>query len=121
MEKNLELENRAKELVVYFIESLSNNDLRNARNCVSDDFSYTSPLGSYNRAEPYFKRMEQSPLKFDIKKVFTDGNEVCVFVDVLAGPVTLFACGWYTVEDQKIRSLKLAYDPRPLIEILAKK
>lgn len=121
MEKNIELESKTKDLVVNFVNALTNNDLQKARNCVSDDFTYTSPLGSYDRPEPYFKRMEQTPLKFDIKKVFVDGNEVCVIVDVIAGPMALFSCGWYVVENQKIRSLKLAYDPRSIIEAMAKK
>lgn len=96
MERNLELEDNARGLVVRFIESLSQNDLKSARNCVNDDFEYISPLGNYDRAEPFFKRMEASPLKFNIKKTFVDGNEVCVFVDVPLGSLTLLACGWYT-------------------------
>lgn len=120
MQKN-ESTKTAKEIVIFFQESLNNRDLKSARSCVSDDFVYTSPLGSYNKAEPYFKHMEQSTLKFYIKKLFTDGNDICVFNDVIAGPVTIVACGWYHVEDQKIRSLQLTYDPRPLIEMLTKK
>lgn len=69
----------------------------------------------------YFKVAEQAqqthqePYKFDIKKIFTDENDVCVFNDVIVEGVTLFACGWYHIENQKIRSLRLVYDPRPLL------
>ena len=121
MKKN-ESEINAKEIVISFQESLNIRDLKSARSYVSDDFLCTNPLGSYDGAEAYFKAVEkaeqahQTPFKFDIKKIFTDGNDVCVFNDVIAGSITLLACEWYRVEDQKIRSLKLVYDPRPLIQ-----
>jgi limonene-1,2-epoxide hydrolase len=114
----------AKEIVISFLESLNNGDLKSARSCVSDDFSFTLPQGlpSFYSAETYFKAVKQTRQArqaqyiFNIKKIFTDGNDVSVFNDVIAGPVTLFACGWYHVEDQKIRYLKLVYDPRPLLQ-----
>ncbi|MEW6605293.1 MAG: hypothetical protein AB1351_11490, partial [Thermoproteota archaeon] len=81
------------------------------------------PQVSFDSAEAYFKAVEQAqqthqePYIFDIKKIFTDGNDVCVFNDVIAGRVTLFACGWYHIENQKIRSIRLVYDPRPLLQV----
>jgi limonene-1,2-epoxide hydrolase len=121
MQKN-ESAKSAKEIVISFLESLNKGDLKSARSCVSDDFSLTLPQGSFDSAETYFKAVEQARQArqaqyiFNIKKIFTDGNDVCVFNDVIAGPITLFACGWYHVEDQKIHSLKLVYDPRPLLQ-----
>jgi ketosteroid isomerase-like protein len=112
----------AKKIVTSFQESLNNRDLKSARSYVSDDFLCTNPLGSFDSAESYFKaaeqaqQMHQASYKFDLKKIFMDGNDVCVFNDVIAGTLTLFACGWYHIEDQKIRSLKLIYDPRPLLQ-----
>jgi len=32
---------------------------------------------------------------------------------------TLFTCGWYQVEDGKIRSLKVVFDPRPVLDTKA--
>lgn len=123
MQKN-EPAKSAKETVISFIESLSKGDLKSARSCVNDNFSCINPEGlpSFDSAEAYFKSAEQwqqarqAGYRFDIKKVFVDGNDVCVFNDVIAGPVTLFACGWYHLENGKIRSLKLVYDPRPLFQ-----
>ncbi|MGI0091443.1 MAG: hypothetical protein ACREBS_07020, partial [Nitrososphaerales archaeon] len=48
--------------------------------------------------------------KYEIKKVFMDGNDVCVCNDVIWGNMTFPAVGLYLVEDQKIRSLTLVYD-----------
>jgi limonene-1,2-epoxide hydrolase len=123
MQKN-ESAKSAKEIVISFLKYLNNGDLKSARSCVSDDFSCINPQGlpSFDSAETYFKNAEQwqqarqSGYKFVIKKIFTDGNDVCVFNDVIAGPITLFACGWYHLEAGKIRSLRLVYDPRPLFQ-----
>lgn len=54
-------------------------------------------------------------LKYDVKKVFADGNDVCVFYDVTLSGVKVFTCAWYQVEDSKIRSLKVVFDPRPVL------
>ena len=44
--------------------------------------------------------------RVNIKKIFVDGNEVCVFVDVPLGYSTMLACGWYTVEEEKNSFIK---------------
>lgn len=112
----------AKEIVISFQEALNTRDLKSARSRVSDDFVCTLPSGSYDGAEAYFRAAEQaaqannSPYRFDLKKIFVDGDDVCAFNDVIAGPVTLAACGWYHTEGGKIRSLRLVYDPRPLLQ-----
>lgn len=111
-----------KEIVINFQESLNNRDLKSARSCVSDDFTCTLPSGSFDTPEAYFKAVEQaaqankSSYRFIVKKTFVDGNDVCVFNDVVAGPVTLLACEWYHIEGGKISSLRLVYDPRPLLQ-----
>lgn len=122
MQKNNAMSSGAKEIVITFQESLNNRDIKSARSFVSDDFTCTLPSGSFNSAEAYFKAVEhaaqvnESPYKFNAKKTFVDGNDVCVFNDVIAGPKTLLACGWYHIEGGKIRSLNLVYDPRPLLQ-----
>ncbi|MGI0085203.1 MAG: hypothetical protein ACREBQ_08985, partial [Nitrososphaerales archaeon] len=74
------------------------------------------PGTSFDSAEAYFKAAEKANQtyqsgKYNVKKVFMDGNDVCVVNDVIWGSMTFPAVGLYHVEDQKIRSLKLIYDP----------
>jgi hypothetical protein len=35
--------------------------------------------------------------------------------------MTLFGCGWYHVEQGKISSLRVVFDPRPLVESSVKR
>lgn len=115
--QNDEMAKSAKEIVSSFIESLNSRDLKSARSYVSDDYSIKAPQGSYDTAEAYFKDVEKAQqtynARYDIKRVFADGNDVCVITDIIAGPPSnsaFSACGWYRVEGQKIRSLRLLYE-----------
>lgn len=58
--------------------------------------------------------MKKMKLKYDIKKTFADNDDVCLFYEIAMGDVTIFACGWYHVENNKISSFKVIFDPRPL-------
>jgi hypothetical protein len=91
-----------------------------ARTYISDNISYVSPLNSFDRAEPYLKYNEHLKLPpLDIKKVFVDGQDVCLLYEMNVGtpPVTVLVCGWFHVNDDgKISSLRLAFDTRPFLQ-----
>jgi hypothetical protein len=73
-------------------------------------------LGSRNGATAYFNDMEKMKLKYDVKKSFVSGNDVCLLYDITMSGITIFGCGWYHVQCNKINSLKVVFDPRPVIE-----
>jgi hypothetical protein len=119
MQKN-ESEKSAKEIVMEFIQAGERQDFKAARGYVTDDMSYISPLNSFDRAEPYFKYYEHLDLpKLDIKKVFADGNDVCLLHELNFGtpPVTCFVCAWFHVNDDgKISAVRVVFDPRPFVQ-----
>lgn len=45
--------------------------------------------------------MEKMRLKCDVKKVFVDGNDVCLFYDLKMSEKTIFVCAWYEVQGGK--------------------
>jgi hypothetical protein len=61
------------------------------------------------------QKIEHLRLKFDIQKNFADGNDVCVMYDITVSGITLFACGWFQVAAEKVRSLRVTFDPRLLL------
>jgi hypothetical protein len=111
-----------KQIVMEYLEAVQRKDFKSARNYVSDNMSYTGPadLGSFNRAEPYFKYLEHLHLpKLDIKKVFTyDSHDVCILYELNYGtpPTTTFVSAWFQVYDGKISSIRLVFDPRPYVQ-----
>ncbi|HJU35778.1 MAG TPA: nuclear transport factor 2 family protein [Nitrososphaera sp.] len=111
----------AKEIVMGYLQALiERRDFQSARSYISDDISYMSPLNSFDKAEPYLKYNEHLNLpKFDIKKVFVDGQDVCLLYEMNVGTpqVTVLVCGWFHVNDDgKISSLRLVFDPRPFVQ-----
>jgi len=120
LEKNESFAKGAKEIVMEYMQALvDRRDFKSARGYISDNISYMSPLNSFDRAEPYLKYNEHLKLPpFDIKKVFVNGQDVCLLYEMNVGtpPVTVLVCTWFHVNDDgKINSLRLAFDPRPFI------
>ena len=102
-------------LVLSYVKALNDEDFKVARQHVSDHMIFDGPLASIHGADAIFADLERMRLKYDVMKVFASGNDICVFYDVTLSGVKLFTCGWYQVDDGKIRSLKVVFDPRPVL------
>lgn len=108
--------NPARDVVLAFIHHLNKKDFAAARELASDDLSLIGVMGSRQGAEAYFKDMERMGLKYDVRKAFAEGNEVCLLSDLTISDLTIFCCSWYRVDRGKIKSLRVVFDPRPLLE-----
>ncbi|MGI0049811.1 MAG: hypothetical protein ACREAW_09750, partial [Nitrososphaera sp.] len=74
---------------------------------------------SFDRAEPYLKYNESLHLpKLDIKKILADGDDVCLLYEITLTkpPATVFVSAWVHVDDGKISSIRLVFDPRPFVQ-----
>ena len=108
-----------KEFVMEFLETLERKDFKSARSYVSDNLMYVGPTASFAAAEPYLKYLEHLDLpKSDINNVFVDGTDVCILHELNFErlPAPMFVCTWYHVEDGKISSIKVVFDPRPYLQ-----
>jgi hypothetical protein len=105
----------ARELVLSLVDALNGHDYKRAREYAHPNMQFEGVMGSRDGAEAYFKDMEKMQLEYNIKKVFTEGNDVCLLSDLMIDNKTIFCCSWYHVEDDKVKSLKVVFDPRPLI------
>ncbi len=74
-------------------------------------------LGQRDGADAYINDMSKMRFKYSIKKVFEDGNDVCVLYDIdMNKGDKIFTCGWYILNDGKIKNLKVIFDPRPVMK-----
>jgi limonene-1,2-epoxide hydrolase len=114
----MESQSSAKETVVSFLTALNDEDFKRARSFVDESLKFVGALGTRDGAEAYFKDMEQMRLKYGLKKVFSDGDDVCVLYEINFGrpPEPILTCGWYKVHNGKINSLRTIFDPRPLLQ-----
>jgi len=109
-------ESSARDVVLSFVAALNKEDFAAARGYVSDEISFVGVLGSRQGADAYFNDMERIRLKYDVKKAFVDGGDVCLLYDLTISGLTIFTCGWYHVTRGKIDSLRVVFDPRPILE-----
>ncbi len=105
-----------KEIVLNFINALNEEHFNVARIYLADDMTFEGVMGSRNGADVYITDMEKMKFKYDIKKAFRSGNHVCLLYNINMSGNTIFTCGWYYVRDNKIATLKVVFDPRPLLE-----
>jgi hypothetical protein len=116
MQKNESSVKSARDIVMEYTQATERLDFQAARTYLRDNVSYVSPLNSFDRAEPYLKynlHLYQTGQlgKFDIKKEFTDSNDVCILHKLNSQLV----CVWYHVDDGEISSIKVIFDPRPFL------
>jgi SnoaL-like domain len=120
MQKNESSAKSAKEIVMEYLDLITERqDFKSARSYLTDNVSYMSPLNSFDRAEPYLKYNESLHLpKLDIKKVFVDGDDVCILheTSLTKTGATVFTTLWFHVDGGKISSLRALFDPRPFIQ-----
>jgi limonene-1,2-epoxide hydrolase len=108
--------NAAREVVLSCIKAINEEDFREARRYVSEGMTFEGVLGSRFGADAYFHDMERMKLKYDIHKVFSEGDDVCVLYQLQISGKTIFSCGLYEVRHGRITSLKVVFDPRPLLD-----
>ena len=109
----------AKEMVMQYIEAINRKDFKSVRRYVSDSVSYVGPVNEFHKAETYLKYLEHIHLpRLEIKKIFPDADDVCEFHEVNFDTqyAPLLMCMWFHVDNGKISSIRIVFDPRPFLQ-----
>ena len=114
-------EKQAKKTVLSFVAYLNEENFEAAKALASDDIRFDGVLAQRHGKEAYFTDMEKMKMKYDVVKAFADEQDVCLLSNVTSGGTTMFTASWYHVEGDKIKSLKVVFDPRPALEKMGKK
>ena len=111
------MEQTAKDIVLNFLSGLNTEDFETAKTFLADDMKFDGVMGKRDSAESYIGDMKKMKFKYDIQKVFEDGNDVCVLYNInMSEKANIFTCGCYQLNDGKIKELKVVFDPRPLLK-----
>jgi len=105
----------AKDTVLAFIDAMNKGDFKTARSYVTPNMDFIGVMGSRHGADAYFADMEKMKFKYEIKKVFTNGEDVCLWYNIDMGKKTITSAGWYHLVDGKIAEFNVLFDPRPLL------
>ena len=111
----------AKEIVMSYIKALDSRNYDSARFSLGDNVLVKGPAGeAFRSPDEFIEMMQKQQGKYDIKKVFVDGDDVCLLYDFVAKTVTTFFASWYKVKDGKIASIQTVFDPRPFAAMQGK-
>ncbi|HEY8929395.1 MAG TPA: nuclear transport factor 2 family protein [Mucilaginibacter sp.] len=99
-----------------FLNALNDEDFNTARSFLNNDVKFIGVMGTRDGADTYITDMAKMKFKYNIQKLFEDGNDVSVFYDINMGGPTIFSSGWYQLSNGKISIMKVLFDPRPLLE-----
>ena len=115
----------ANEIVEKYKEAVGKGDFAAARQLLRDDLAFQGPLDSFHKADDYIasiKKLAGIIQRIDVKKVFVDGQDVCVLYDMVTNTPagTAFIVEWYQIRGDKIGSLRVVFDARPFAAMFAK-
>src|SRR5258708_5416971 len=82
-------------------------------------------LEKLKRGEDYvesLKKLASIIQRIDLKKVFVDGDDVCVLYDMVTNTPagTAFIAEWYQVKGGKIAALRVVFDARPFAALFGR-
>jgi hypothetical protein len=104
-----------RSIALAYIEACGRKDWAEVARLLAPAVQFTGPARSVTGAEPYLavlRRIGSVWVRSDVKKVFSDGPEVCVIYDFVsdtpAGAVP--AVEWLRVQEGRIASVTLFFD-----------
>ncbi len=110
-------EKAARDLVDCFLNAVEARDFERMGQCLSpQQFSYVSPIETFDNAEDFIARASRvAPItkRIERRKLFVDGNEVCViynFITTMDALAVTRTAQWMRVESGKIVSIELFFD-----------
>ena len=108
-------------IALAYLDAVAKKELDRVASLVTSDVRFVGPANSFTGAPELlaaFRRISAIHLKSDVKRVFSDGNEVCVIYDFVTDTAGALPCvEWLRLEGGKICEVKLFYDQVPWIEI----
>ena len=107
--------------VLAYLDAVAKKDLGRLEALVAPDVQFTGPvsqLRGLRDVRAAFERITPIHVRSDIKRVFSDGNDVCVIYDFVTDTAgTLPTIEWLTLANGRIASIKLYYDQVPWLKI----
>src|SRR5262249_13568809 len=106
---------------VSYFEALQRKDRAAIRAMLMDDGSFIGPLQSFADADAFMDAADvfmQLTKRVDIKKVFADGDDVCIVWDyttIVPSIPVIPVAAWLTIEADKIRYFHLHFDPAAIV------
>jgi len=101
------------EVVMAYINALDSQDYEKAMDHLHEKVRIMGPAGeTFGKPYDFIEMLRRYQGKYDIKKAFADGDDVCLLYDLKTNGPTVFMSSWYQVKQGKIVSIRTVFDPR---------
>lgn len=102
-----------KKIILNYIESLDNRNYSEAEKYLDDNVKVIGPAGeSFFNPKDFLDMLSKQKGKYDIKKLFVDGSEVCLLYNFVTTSVTAFMSSWYKIKNDKIFFIQTIFDSK---------
>ena len=108
----------AGDIVDRYRNAWETKDFSTARSHLADHLDFAGPIDTFDNADDYLeaiKGLSQIMKGTETKRVFENGDDVCVIYDLQtvtpAGDAPV--AEWYHVEGDRISMIRVFFDPRP--------
>lgn len=109
----MEHKKSATGVVLSYIRAMDSGEYEKAAGFISEDVKIFGPAGeSFGKPNQFVAMLSHYPGKYDIKKTFTDGNDVCLLYDLVTRDGPVYMTSWYQVKGGKISFIRTVFDPQ---------
>ena len=103
---------RPREVVMSYIEALDGQRYEDAMAFLPEGVRIRGPGGeTFGKPREFVEMLRAYRGRYDVKKVFDDGADVCVLYDLKTTGPTVYMSSWYQVKEGKIVSIQTVFDP----------
>jgi len=115
MEECMEAKNDSTRLVLSYIKALDSQNYDVALEYLNEKIQVEGPGGeTFSNPREFVDMLRQYHVKYDMKKVFSDGEDIGLVYDLATPFATVTMFSWYQVKGGKITFIQTIFDPRPL-------
>lgn len=95
-----------------YIGALDGQRYEEAMRFLHDNVRIRGPAGeTYGKPVDFVEMLRKYRGKYDVKKVFADGADVCVLYDLFIAGSPVYMSSWYQVSEGEIVSVHTVFDP----------
>jgi SnoaL-like domain len=107
-----------KTLALEYLDAVAKQEFTRLEGLLAADLRFKGPAMTRSSAQDYIaalRRLGAIHVRSDVKRVFVDGNEVCVIYDFVTDTAAgaLPTIEWLHFDGARIRSIDLYYDRLP--------
>ena len=100
-------------VVMSYIAARDQQRYEDALKILDERVRVAGPGGeTFGRPLDFIEMLRKYRGRYDIKRSFADGGDVCLLYDLKTTGPTVFMSSWYQVRDGKIVSIQTVFDPR---------